>query len=322
MVYTKEIEVYPGTEFDYNDLTLCIMDPNDLSRVFSTKFSAHFVPAAGKVSISSPGNNWVMNTESPYDGKRQGWYMPVRIDGFNTNDRGFDHIELQYKLSTQGDKDWVSVCSYYADNALREKASGVTDTIPNNGTIIAKFYGEVDPVEQYYDLRAVSYCRHGNGFLTGTSPVLKGIKDTRLPELFGTPEPVNGILNIGDDLKITFSEPIAGNYLSKINNFELLGSPSNNDISTSTSLTFDGNQSMALSQGSRNLSNKSFTVDLMLNPSTDKGDMVVQDRQQGTDRQVREQRLPVSGHQFLGRKPDVQGRYAGIPSVEPRHDIV
>ena len=275
MVYTKEIEVYPGTEFDYNDLTLCIMDPNDLSHVFSTKFSAHFVPTAGKVSISSPGNNWVMNTESPYDGKRQGWYMPVRIDGFNTNDRGFDHIELQYKLSTQGDKDWVSVCSYYADNALREKASGVTDTIPNNGTIIAKFYGEVDPVEQYYDLRAVSYCRHGNGFLTGTSPVLKGIKDTRLPELFGTPEPVNGILNIGDDLKITFSEPIAGNYLSKINNFELLGSPSNNDISTSTSLTFDGNQSMALSQGSRNLSNKSFTVDLMLNPSTDKGDMVV-----------------------------------------------
>jgi hypothetical protein len=275
MVYTKEIEVYPGTEFDYNDLTLCIMDPNDLSHVFSTKFSAHFVPTAGKVSISSPGNNWVMNTESPYDGKRQGWYMPVRIDGFNTNDRGFDHIELQYKLSTQGDKDWVSVCSYYADNALREKASGVTDTIPNNGTIIAKFYGEVDPVEQYYDLRAVSYCRHGNGFLTGTSPVLKGIKDTRLPELFGTPEPVNGILNIGDDLKITFSEPIAGNYLSKINNFELLGSPSNNDISTSTSLTFNGNQSIALSQGSRNLSNKSFTVDLMLNPSTDKGDMVV-----------------------------------------------
>ena len=233
------------------------------------------MPTAGKVSISSPGNNWVMNTESPYDGKRQGWYMPVRIDGFNTNDRGFDHIELQYKLSTQGDKDWVNVCSYYADNALREKASGVTDTIPNNGTIIAKFYGEVDPVEQYYDLRAVSYCRHGNGFLTGTSPVLKGIKDTRLPELFGTPEPVNGILNIGDDLKITFSEPIAGNYLSKINNFELLGSPSNNDISTSTSLTFNGNQSIALSQGSRNLSNKSFTVDLMLNPSTDKGDMVV-----------------------------------------------
>ncbi len=275
LVYTKEIEVYPGTEFDYNDLTLCLMDPNDVSHIFTTKFSAHFVPTAGKVSVSSPSNNWVMNTESPYDGKRQAWYMPVRIEGFDTNYRGFDHIELQYKLSTQGDKDWVNVCSYYADNALREKASGVTDTIPNSGTIIAKFYGEVDPVEQYYDLRAVSYCRHGNGFLTGSSPVLKGIKDTRLPELFGTPEPVNGILGIGDDLKLTFSEPIAGNYLSKINNFELLGTPTNNDIATSTSLTFSGNGSRAVSQGSRNLANKSFTVDLMLNPAADGGDMVV-----------------------------------------------
>lgn len=273
MVFTKEIEVYPGTAFDYNDLTLCLFNPEDMNRVFDTKFSAHFVPTAGKVNISSPSNNWVMNTESPYDGKRQGWYMPVRIDGFNTNEPGFDHIELQYKLSTQGDKDWVNVCSYYANDSLRERASGMTDTIPNNGTIIAKFYGEVDPVEQYYDLRAVNYCRHGNGFLTGMSPVLKGIKDTRLPELFGTPEPVNGILSIGDDLKITFSEPIAGNYLSKINNFELLGSPTNNDISTSTSLTFDGKRSIAISQGSRNLSNKSFTVDLMLNPATDKGDM-------------------------------------------------
>ncbi len=274
-VITKEIEVYPGTGFDYNDLTLCFYDPNDVNRVFDTKFSAHFVPTAGKVSINSPSNNWVMNTESPYDGKRQGWYMPVRIDGFDTNYRGFDHIELQYKLSTQGDKDWVNVCSYYANDSLRAKASGMTDTIPNSGTIIAKFYGEVDPVEQYYDLRAVSYCRHGNGFLTGTSPVLQGIKDTRLPELFGTPEPVNGILGIGDDLKITFSEPIAGNYLSKINNFELLGTPTNNDISTSTSLTFNEGMSMATSQGTRNLSNKSFTVDVMLNPATNTDEMVV-----------------------------------------------
>lgn len=273
VIFTKEIEVYPGTEFDYNDLALCLFDPDDPNRVITTTFSAHFVPTAGKVNISSPSNNWVMNTESSYDGNV--WYMPVRIDGFDTNYRGFDHIELQYKLSTQGDKDWVNVCSYYADKSLQEKASGVTDTIPNSGTIIAKFYGETDPVEQYYDLRAVNYCRHGNGFLTGCSPVLKGIKDTRRPEIFGTPEPVNGILGIGDDLKLTFSEPIASNYLSKINNFELLGSPITNDISTSTSLTFNGEASIALSQGSRNLSGKSFTVDLMLNPSTNKGDMIV-----------------------------------------------
>lgn len=274
-VITKEVTVYPSTAYDYEDLALCLYDPDDFQRVYTVNLSAHFIPSAGKVNVTTPGNSWVMNTESPYDGKRQGYYLPVRIDGFDVNFPGFDHIELQYKLSTQGDKDWVNTCSYYANDSLRAKASGVTDSIPANGIIVAQFFGENDPIEQYYDLRAVNYCRYAGGFLTNSSPILKGIKDTRLPELFGTPEPVNGILGIGDDLKLTFSEPIAGNYLSKINNFELLGTPTNNDISTSTSLTFDGENSLAASQGNRNLAGKSFTVDVMLNPAADKGDMTV-----------------------------------------------
>ena len=274
VVFDKEIEVWPGKEFDYNDLTLCLYDPEDANRVFDCKFSAHFIPAAGKVSVSTPGNNWVMNTESPYDGKRQDWYMPVRIDGFDTNYRGFDHIELQYKLSTQGDKDWVNVCSFYKDKELMAKASGVTDTIPDNGVIVAKFYGETGKIEQYYDLRAVNYCRHAGGFLTGSSEILKGIKDTRVPQVFGTPEPTDGILGIGNDIMIKFSEPIAGNYLRGINNFEVLGSLVSNDVSTSTSLGFTG-LSVVMTQGSRNLSGKSFTVDVMLNPTADEEKMTV-----------------------------------------------
>ena len=274
VVFTKELEVYPGKEFDYNDLTLCLYDPEDPNRIVSCKFSAHFVPTAGKVNVSMPGDNWVVNTESPYDGKRQAWYLPVKIDGFDTNYRGFDHIELQYKLSTQGEKDWVSVCSYYADRELMAKASGVTDTIPSNGTIIAPFYGEADPIEQYYDIRAVNYCRHAGGFLTRSSEILRGIKDTRLPVAFGTPEPTDGILGIGDDIMVKFSEPIAGNYLRKINNFEVLGTKNSNDVSTSTSLSFTG-LSFASTQSSRNLAGKSFTVDVMLNPTADAEKMTV-----------------------------------------------
>ncbi len=273
-VFTKEIEVYAGNEYDYNDLVICLYDPNDANLVYECKLSAHFVPTAGKLNITAPSNKWVMNTESPYDGKRQQWYMPVVIDGFDVNYRNFDHIELQYKLSTQGEKDWVSVCSYYADKELMKKASGITDTIPENGKIIASFYGETDPVEQYYDIRAVNYCRHGNGFLTRSSEVLTGIKDTRLPVPFGTPEPVNGILGVGDDIIIKFSEPIAGNYLRNINNFEVVGNIRSNDITTSTTLYFNGNSS-AISNSKRNLTGKNFAVDVLLNPATDKREMTV-----------------------------------------------
>ncbi|MBR1666879.1 MAG: hypothetical protein IJ693_01225 [Bacteroidaceae bacterium] len=273
-VFTKEITVYPSDDFDYENLGISLMDPEDPSRVFTANFSAHFIPSAGNVTVTTPSDHWVVNTESPYDGKRKAWYMPVRIEGFNVNGRGFDHVELQYKLTTQGEKDWVSVCSYYASDSLRAKASGVTDTIPSNGIIVASFYGETDPVEQYYDLRAVVYARHAGGFLTSASPILTGIKDTRLPRMFGTPEPIDGILGIGKDIKIAFSEPIASNYLSEINNFEVLGTPVSTNVSTSTSLSFDGN-TMGFTQSEVYLKGKNFTVDVMVNPAKAQDDMVV-----------------------------------------------
>jgi hypothetical protein len=273
-VVTKQLELYPDAAFDYENIGLYLFDPDDLAQIRKTYISAHFVPTAGKIRISMPSNNWVINTESSYDGKQQLNYMPVRIDGFNVNERNFDHIELQYKLSTQGDKDWVNVCSYYNDRELLAKASGQCDTIPANGAIIAKFYGEKDPVEQYYDIRAVVFCRHANGFITSSSDILSGVKDTRRPEVFGTPEPIDGILDIGENIVITFSEPIAGNYLSKANNFEVLGTPVSNDISLSTSLSFN-ELSFGRSQAECNLAEKDFTIDLMINPANNGKQMAV-----------------------------------------------
>ena len=224
---TKEVEIMAGDDFDYEDIGISLYDPNDLKRISTQKLSAHFVPSAGKVNISLPGDKWVVNTESEYDADRQDYFLPVQIDGFNVNFRNFDHIELQYKLTTQGDKNWVNVCSYYNDKKLLAQASGVRDTIANDGIIRAIFYGEGTPIEQQYDLRAVVYCRYGNGYLTSSSNILTGIKDTRRPQLFGNPKPNDGVLGIGDDIVLRFSEAIAGNYLRDINNFQVLGQTNN-----------------------------------------------------------------------------------------------
>ena len=118
------------------------------------------------------------------------------------------------------------------------KATGECQYIKDDGHIIATFWGESDPVEQQYDLRAVNYCRYGNGYLTRSSNVLTGVKDTRRPRLFGTPKPEDGILDIGDDIMLRFSEPIAGNYLRDLNNFQVLGQTNTNNISLGTSLRF------------------------------------------------------------------------------------
>ena len=277
-IVEKQVEVYANSEYDYEDLGISFYDPEDVDDIHTVNLSAHFVPSAGKINISKPGDKWVVNTESAYDKERQAYYLPVHIDGFDVNFPNFDHIELQYKLSTHGDKDWVNVCSYYRDDEkgreLMALASGEKKLMTNNGFIDADFYGEVDPIEQYYDLRAVTVCRHGNGYLTSSSNVLSGIKDTRRPVPFGTPQPANGILGIGDDIKIAFSEPIAGNYLSPINNFQVLGLTNSSNISLSTALHFTG-QSMAISQAARNLTAKDFTLDVMIKPEKTGKEMVV-----------------------------------------------
>ncbi|MGX8695573.1 MAG: LamG-like jellyroll fold domain-containing protein, partial [Prevotella sp.] len=271
-VVEKQVEVYAGAEYDYEDLGISLFDEEDYAHVYSVNLSAHYVPAAGAINISKPGDKWVVNTESAYDDEQMAYYLPVHIDGFDVNFRNFDHIELQYKLSNQGDKDWVNICSYYRNNeegqALMALASGEKQLMEHDGYIDAFFYGETDPIEQYYDIRAVTFCRHGNGYLTRSSNILTGIKDTRRPQLFGTPQPVDGILGIGDDIIMRFSEPIAGNYLSAVNNFQVSGQTNSSNISLSSSLRFNG-KDVALTQAPRNLEGRSFTIDVMLNPEPD-----------------------------------------------------
>lgn len=266
-VITKTMEVYAGDGYDFEDLVIELVSNCIVFNRSSAQFSVHFLPVSCDVTLTSPQDNWVMNTFAPHDSV--GYYLPVSISDFNVNYRGFDHIELQYKLSTQSDDGWVNLCSYYADSALYAAASGNKEMIQGGRIDNIRFYGERDPMEQRYDLRAVSFCRHGSGFISKASPIKSGIKDTRCPRVFGDPEPANGILGVGDHLKLRFNEPIAGNYLDEDNNFQLLGVTNRSGIASSTSVYFDGTPTCgATSAVTRVLNGKSFSIDLMAKPAS------------------------------------------------------
>lgn len=198
-VINKTLEVYAGEDYDYEDITLTLYSTCDVLMYDKASFTVHYMPVTCPVSISAPHDKWVMNTLSPRDSA--GYYMPIVIDGFDVNYNNFDHIEFQYKLTKQSDDAWVNLCSYYADSTLYRAASGSKAMIRGGRIDNIRFYGERDPMEQQYDLRAVSFCRHGSSFITRTSPVLTGVKDTRAPIVFGEPEPANSILGVGDHLK-------------------------------------------------------------------------------------------------------------------------
>ena len=264
-IVNKRIEVYAGEGYDFEDITLELMSHCYRAAVSRSTFSVHYMPVACPVNIAAPRDNWVMNTLSPYDSA--GWFMPVVIDGFDVNYKNFDHIEFQYKLSTHSDDAWVNLCSYYANDSLYALASGNKAMISGGRIENIRVYGERDPMEQQYDLRAVSFCRHGNGFITRASEVKRGMKDTRPPRVFGFPEPANGILSVGGNLKLRFNEAIAGNYLDEDNNFQLIGRTNAGGISTGISLHFDGtDNSFVRSVVARALAGKSFSIDMMVRP--------------------------------------------------------
>ena len=270
-VTQKTLEVYAGEDFDYEGIVVGVMSQGDFSVGDEVSFDVHYLHQAGKVEISTPGDKWIMNTESQHDDER-GYFIPVVISGFDKHQKNFDHIEFQYKETSRGDDNWTNLCSYYADSTLLSKANGVTEMIPENGNITTKFYGEGVVMEKAYDLRAVLYCRNGNDFLTTSSQVLSGIKDTRRPQLFGTPEPTDGILDAGENIVFNFSEDIEYNYLRETTHFEVRGEVNSENVTDDVSLLFSDKSSVE-TEARRNFNGKNVTLEMLVKPDDRDEDM-------------------------------------------------
>ncbi|MBR0046500.1 MAG: hypothetical protein IJP75_06410 [Bacteroidaceae bacterium] len=267
-----DMEVRAGQGFDFMGLTIGVMSPTDAVNTKElVSFNVHYLHEAGGLAIAVPGDKWVLNTNAQMDSKR-GWYLPVTINGFDRHQHNFDHIEFQYKESQRGDDSWTNICSFYADPTLMANANGVRKLIPENGNIVTEFFGESWVIERSYDLRAVLFCRNGSDFLTTSSKIISGIKDTRRPQLFGTPEPKSGLLTNGDDIVFNFSEDIEYNYLSAITNFEVKGEVNNNSLSEMVSVQFAGKASVE-SEAKRNFSGKDLTIDMRVKPAETGRDM-------------------------------------------------
>ena len=259
----KVLEMGQGMVDDYENIRLALRSQCDPSVADTVSLSVHFVPKASPIAVVTPQDRWVMNTNSAQD-ERGRYYMPVTIGGYDVNFRNFDHVELQYKQSSEPESRWTNLCSYYSEDSLFQKGAG-TKAMLTGSTQTHAFYGDSDPVELKYDLRAVTYSRLGNDFVTNASPVFSGIKDTRRPQIFGSPQPANGILGVGDDLKLVFSEDINANKLLATNNFKVTGLPNNSVIGTSTYLLLPGGSDSYLeTEKEYNPSNDSFTIDMMV----------------------------------------------------------
>ena len=268
-ILEKTLEVRMGEVYDYEGLNLilasqCQYDPtNGLFEDIadSVSLSVHFIPASTEVNIKSPGNNWVLNLNSPQltDGT---YYLPITVDGFDVNFRNFHHIAVQFKPSSSSDSDWQNIKTFYADEELYNQAQESSKAMIEGSTVTCNFVGTLD---QNYDIRAVSYCSLGNDFVTAESQVVSGVRDLVLPKLFGNPKPASGILGIEDEIRVDFNEALAEGYFTNAN-FEVTAVKNGSNGDHNVSVDLNGETDYLTTEFDKNMSGKSMTMELWVKP--------------------------------------------------------
>ncbi|MEO9003944.1 MAG: LamG-like jellyroll fold domain-containing protein [Ginsengibacter sp.] len=268
----KVLTITKGPDaMDYNNIPIilhsaCQYDITGYQQLIAdTVFvSAHFVPSCSNINVKSPTDQWVLNSESEVNpqGKR---YLPITLDQFDESNSLFNHIELQYKSSTNSQ--WITAMNFYGDSAIYKAASGEKTFITNAQGI--NYDLEMDDAsfnDQKYDIRGVAYCQLSPGnFINTPSNVISGIKDTYNPRLFGSPEPGNGILGVGDDIRLNFNEPIAAGLLTP-SDFRVTAIRNGAQGDHSVSVELDGVSDYITTEFDKNLTDRNITAEMWVLP--------------------------------------------------------
>ena len=184
--------------YQYDDIELVVApacasietrDVDDSLSKASTYLSAHFTPSCGTVDLFKPGNNWLVSSLNQDR-------LQVTFNEYDPNNLNLREIRLQYRKKTGQQagtvmEDWVDVLS-------------ITPT-----QLTDAFYDYLMDVSGLpdgdYELRSTSVCTDGYFY----SDVYSGTIDRTNVNMYGLPEPANGILGIGSGIRVEFNTTLA-----------------------------------------------------------------------------------------------------------------
>ncbi|TXD51038.1 LamG-like jellyroll fold domain-containing protein [Polaribacter sp. IC063] len=237
-------EVYKSSAsstFKYDNIRVYLKSPcddiNDSDGFIDV--SVEFKKSCSKVTVSVPENNFIFNRAEGYskdvDGNTTTNTLPITFTDFNTDFAGFRKIELQYRNASSAN--WVKFNTYYGSQTLLDEASDTEGLVidPSNSEYTFNWDIIGDQIaDGNYEFRAISYCTDN---VTNISPVVSGSINLNAPVLFGTPQPSDGILDVGEDISIRFNEAIQERIATSI---KVSGLSNQQDIDHSVSVFLDG----------------------------------------------------------------------------------
>ncbi len=259
---TKLVTIQPSNpsvmDFDSIGLILhstCQFDPTDfLPEIADTVYiSAHFQPSCTSVEILEPLDNWVVNV-------RDNDTMTVRIGNYNLAHDSFESFRFEYKSATGNI--WIPV-KYFVNDPLFANKDDIPDTLLiNNQASVTFDWSMTNLSDRSYNIRVVSSC---TDYSENESVILTGILDGIRPQVFGTPQPADGILNVDDNISIQFNEPIESGLLNQFN-FDIKGTLNYYRLKHDAYLKLNGTTDYATIPEGISFKDKSFTVEFWVRP--------------------------------------------------------
>lgn len=239
--YTMTLKKVKQDQFNYENIRVLLASTCDDNAVDSLLVSASFIPACSPVSLLTPSNNWLLNRNTAYNGTTTN-AVNIKLGDYNTGFSNFKQINLDYRL--KGTPNWIGLQTYYKNQVdlttARTGGDSATELIIGTQLNYAWDIAAKGLANGSYELRARTSCTNNTAY---ESVIIEGKVDLTAPVLFGTPTPINGILNLGDDIKLRFNEPVKKN--GTVTNFNFSIQKNQLPVKHEVSLAFNGTNNTA-----------------------------------------------------------------------------
>ncbi len=170
-----------GSVYDYENLMVHLYSACDDQFDTTVAFSVHYIKPCSDVRIVKPSLNWIANANNNNQ-------MNIVLKDYNAANLNMQQLKFEYRL--HGANDWIQLFNY------------PRTTLPADSILYVWDMSAL--IDGGYELQASTHCTV-DSFFTRT---YAGVLDRIAPAAFGNPQPSDGILNAGDDIKIKLSESI------------------------------------------------------------------------------------------------------------------
>lgn len=213
---------------------------------------AQFEPSSSPVTLQLSTN--VINTNTGTD-------LTLTMKDFDRYYTGLKAFRMQYK--PQGGS-WTQFHEYVLKESL---LNGSNELLPTDRASIDYTLPMAGKSDGDYTFRIVSVTDYGGKEIYVYSEELPLVKDMNKPRALGLPEPADGILDIGDELSITFNEPILSGELTSTKNFLVTGVLNGDAVDHAVALQANAGitEPAAQTEAAINLSGRDFSLDVWLN---------------------------------------------------------